>query len=110
MNFTPDGKHLFFYSQTTDTAQSFVLVVDGKPATPAFDMTPYPFFSADGSRWGVLGTKAGGQREPFLVIDGATPAMSAIVRSSLPTESISCACRMRQAACNRICSSMANPF
>src|SRR5262245_54151396 len=70
MNFTPDGKHVFFYNQTTETMQSFVLVVDGQPATPPFDFTPYPFFSADGSRWGVLGRKPGGQGEQFLVIDG----------------------------------------
>lgn len=33
LQFTPDGKHVFFYNQTADTMQSFRLMMDGKPAT-----------------------------------------------------------------------------
>lgn len=68
--FTPDGKHLMFYRQTSDSMQSFQLMVDGKPATPPFDQTPYPVFSADGSRWALVGSSPRQPAESFLVIDG----------------------------------------
>lgn len=70
LQFSPDGKRLFFYNQTTDTLQSFRLMLDGKPATPAFDRTPPIFFSADGSRWILNGGKAKQPLEQLLVIDG----------------------------------------
>ena len=70
LQFSPDGKRLFFYNQTADTLQSFRLMVDGKPVTPAFDRTPPIFFSPDGSRWILNGGKAKQPLEKLLVIDG----------------------------------------
>lgn len=68
--FSPDSRHLFFYSRTTHTAQSHVLMIDGKAATEPFTGTPAPIFSADGRRWLLLAAKPGASGEPFLVIDG----------------------------------------
>jgi len=71
LQFSPDGKRLFFYNQTADTLQtSFRLMVDGKPATPSFDRTPPIFFSPDGSRWILNGGRAKQPLEKLLVIDG----------------------------------------
>lgn len=68
--FSPDSRRLFFYSRTTDTMQSHRLMMDGKPVSPAFTGTPAPFFSPDGSRWGLLAVKPGASGEAFLLIDG----------------------------------------
>jgi WD40 repeat protein len=70
LQFTPDGKHVYFYNQTSDTMQSFRLMMDGKAVTPAFDGTPQPHFSADGSRWLLSAGKAKQPTERFLIIDG----------------------------------------
>ncbi|MEO6002882.1 MAG: hypothetical protein ABIZ04_07385 [Opitutus sp.] len=70
LTFTPDGQHVMFYQQTTDTMQSFQLMLDGKPATPPFDQVPSPLFSPDGKRWALLGTKPRNVNERFLIIDG----------------------------------------
>lgn len=70
LQFTPDGKQVFFYSQTADTMQSFRLMVDGKPATPAFDGTPQPVFSADGSRWLLSAGQAKQPGQRMLIVDG----------------------------------------
>lgn len=70
MQFTPDGKRLYFYSASGDTMQSFRLLMDGKPVTPPFDQTPQPVFSADGSRWLLSAGKAKQPSEKFLIIDG----------------------------------------
>jgi hypothetical protein len=72
LSFTPDGKHLFFYTQTMDTFQSFQLMMDGKPATPPFNATPYPRFSEDGTRWMLVGTSVGENPAPMLIIDGCS--------------------------------------
>lgn len=68
--FSPDSRQLFFYARTTDTFESHRLMIDGKPASPAFAGTPTPFFSADGHRWGLLAAKPGASGELLLVIDG----------------------------------------
>ena len=68
--FSPDSRHLFFYSRTSDTMQSHRLMIDGKPVSPAFTGIPAPFFSPDGSRWGLLAVKPGTTDELFLLIDG----------------------------------------
>jgi Tol biopolymer transport system component len=70
LHFTPDSKHLVFFNRTADGAQSYRLMIDGKPATPAFDGVQFPFFSADGSRWGLLGTNPKQPNQKFLIIDG----------------------------------------
>lgn len=70
LSFTPDSQHLFFYNQTSDTMQSVRPMMDGKPAITLFNGTPYPFFSSDGSRWGLLAGKPRAPDERFLVIDG----------------------------------------
>jgi hypothetical protein len=68
--FSPDSRQLFFYARTTDTLASHRLMVDGKPASPAFAGTPEPFFSADGRRWGLLAARPGASGELMLVLDG----------------------------------------
>lgn len=70
LSFTPDGAHLYFYTQTTDTMQSFQLIMDGRPVTPVFDQMPVPFFSPDGKHWGLLGSQPRNPAERFLIIDG----------------------------------------
>lgn len=70
LQFTPDGKHLFFYNQTADTLRSFRLMMDGKPVTPPFNETPQPHFSADGTRWLLSAAKAKQPAEKILIIDG----------------------------------------
>src|SRR5690606_38553644 len=69
-HFSPDSKHLFFFNQTSDTANSFRLMKNGSPVTPVFEGMTFPFFSVDGSRWGLLGAKAQKSNEKFLIIDG----------------------------------------
>ncbi len=68
--FGPDGRQLFFYARTTDTFESHVLMIDGKPVTAPFAGNPAPVFSADGKRWLLLAAKPGASGELFLVIDG----------------------------------------
>jgi len=68
--FSPDSRHLLFYSRTSDSMASHRLMIDGKPVTPAFSGTPAPFFNAGGSRWALLAAKPGSSGELFLVIDG----------------------------------------
>ena len=70
MQFTPDSRHLYFYNPSGDTMQSFRLMMDGKPVTPAFDRTPPVLFSADGSRWLLHAGKAKQPAEKMLIIDG----------------------------------------
>ena len=70
LSFTPDGQHVMFYQQTADTMQSFQLMMDGKPVTPAFDQVPSPLFSPDGKHWALLGSKPRSVNERFLIIDG----------------------------------------
>jgi WD40 repeat protein len=77
LQFSPDGKRLFFYNQTGDTMQSFRLMLDGKPVTPAFDQKPAIFFSPDGSRWILNGSQAKQPQQRLLVIDGKEPGYTA---------------------------------
>jgi hypothetical protein len=70
LHFSPDSKHLFFHQRTTNSFQSFRLMVDGKPTTPVSEGNAMPFFNKDGTRWGFLATKAGAASEKFLVVDG----------------------------------------
>jgi hypothetical protein len=79
LSFTPDGKHLLFQARES-SFDHFKLMMDGKPVTPglgapwyATNQPPYPFFSADGARWGLFGNKPktiDGGGELFLMIDG----------------------------------------
>lgn len=70
LQFSPDSKHLFFHIRTTNSYQSFQLKMDGKPVTPPFETAAMPFFSQDGSRWGLLASKPKTQNQKFLIIDG----------------------------------------
>jgi len=70
LQFSPDSKHLFFHNRTTHSFQSYQLMVDGQPATPPFEGAAMPFFSKDGSRWGLLAGKPRMPNQKFLVIDG----------------------------------------
>jgi WD40 repeat protein len=69
LSFTPGGK-LLFYAHTGETMGSYRLVMDGKPVTPSFSGTPWPFFSADGAHWGMLASKPMKPGDIFLIIDG----------------------------------------
>jgi hypothetical protein len=70
ISFSPDGSKLLFYESTTDTMGSYRLMMDGKPATPAFAGVPPPFFSPDGKRWGLFASRPIAQQGLFLLIDG----------------------------------------
>lgn len=70
LHFSPDSKRLFFLARTADAAQSYRLMMDGKPVTPPFEGITLPFFNNDGSRWGLLGTNPATPRRKFLVVDG----------------------------------------
>lgn len=70
LQFSPDSKHLFFHNQTTNSYQSYRLIVDGQPATPPFEGKQMPVFSADGSRWCLAASKPRMMNVKFLVIDG----------------------------------------
>jgi len=70
LHFSPDSKHLFFLNRTTDSYQSYRLMMDGQPASPAFEPATLPVFSADGSRWALAASKPRNANQKFLVIDG----------------------------------------
>jgi hypothetical protein len=70
LQFSPDSKHLFFHNRTSDSYQSYRLLLDGQPVTPAFEGAQMPFFSKDGSRWGLLAGKPKMPNQKFLIIDG----------------------------------------
>jgi len=71
MQFTPDGGHLYFYNPSGDTFQSFRLMMDGKPVTPAFDGTPPLLFNEDGSHWLLHAPKAKQPTaEKMIIVDG----------------------------------------
>lgn len=70
LQFSPDSKHLFFHIRTTDSHQSYQLMMDGKQVTPPFETAVMPFFSKDGSRWGLYAGKAKQWQVKFLIIDG----------------------------------------
>jgi len=71
--FSPDGKRLFFLSQTEDSFQSWKLMLDGQPATPAFEGVVFPTFSPDGSRWALVAPKPRQGNPSLLIIDGKDP-------------------------------------
>jgi len=70
LQFSPDSKHLFFHNQTTNSYQSYRLIMDGQPVTPPFEGKQMPVFSADGSRWCLAASKPRMMNVKFLVIDG----------------------------------------
>lgn len=70
LQFSPDSKHLFFLVRTADSHQSYQLMLDGKPVTPAFEGAAMPFFSKAGSRWGLLAGKLKTPNQKILIIDG----------------------------------------
>jgi hypothetical protein len=80
MAFTPDGKHLYFTTQTLDRGVAVSqgglgveaeghLIVDGQPGPPSSGK-PTLFFSPDGAHWGYIGNDRQKNNEPFLVING----------------------------------------
>lgn len=70
LQFSPDSKHLFFLNRTTDSYQSYRLMMDGEPASPAFEPATLPVFSADGSRWALSAGKPKMWTVKQLVVDG----------------------------------------
>ena len=73
LHFSPDSKHLFCLQRTTDSAQSYRLLRDGQPVTPAFEPATLPVFSADGSRWALAAGKPRMWMVKQLVVDGKDP-------------------------------------
>jgi hypothetical protein len=73
LHFSPDSKHLFFLNRTTDSTQSYRLMMDGQPVTPAFEPATLPVFSADGSRWALSAGKPKMWTVKQLVVDGKDP-------------------------------------
>jgi len=72
LQFTPDGNHVYFFRASGDTTTSVMLMMDGKPASPALDAIRPLMFSADGAHW-VL--SAGAAKQPatnVVVVDGKT--------------------------------------
>jgi WD40 repeat protein len=70
MQFSPDSKHVFFHNQTTNSYQSYRLMMDGQPVTPVFEGKQMPVFSADGSRWAFAASPPKLGMVKFLVVDG----------------------------------------
>jgi WD40 repeat protein len=70
LRFTPDGKHVYFFSASGDTLSSVVLMMDGKPASPPLDAISPLLFSADGSHWVLSAGAAKAPATKLVVIDG----------------------------------------
>ena len=70
LRFSPDSKHLLFLKQTTNSFQSYQLIVDGQLASPPFEGKQLPVFSADGSRWALAASKPRMANQKVLIIDG----------------------------------------
>jgi thiol-disulfide isomerase/thioredoxin len=70
LQFSPDSQRLFFHHRTTNSHQSYQLMMDGKPVTPPFEPAVMPVFSADGSRWALAASRPRNANLKFLVIDG----------------------------------------
>jgi hypothetical protein len=70
MQFTPDSRHLYFFSASGDTLNSKVLILDGKPASPPVNEVTPLMFSADGSHWVFNAGSAKQPLERVVVIDG----------------------------------------
>ena len=73
LHFSPDSKHLFCLQRTIDSNQSYRLLMDGQPVTPAFEPATLPVFSADGSRWALAAGKPKMWTVKQLVVDGKDP-------------------------------------
>jgi hypothetical protein len=73
LHFSPDSKHLFFLQRTTDSYQSYRLVMDGQPVTTAFEPATLPVFSADGSRWALSAGRPKMWTVKQLIVDGKDP-------------------------------------
>lgn len=67
--FSPDGKHVYFQTPTTDTMYSSCLVMDGQPG-PACAEFVWPVFSPDGAHWAHYAKRPKEGNPAFLVIDG----------------------------------------
>jgi hypothetical protein len=70
MQFTPDSRHLYFFSASGDTINSRVLMMDGKPASPPVNELVPLLFSADGSHWLMNAGNAKNPRDRVVVHDG----------------------------------------
>jgi len=70
MQFTPDSRHLYFFSASGDTLNSKVLMMDGKPVSPPVNEITPLLFSADGSHWVFNAGSAKQPRDRVMVIDG----------------------------------------
>lgn len=67
--FSPDGKHVYFQTPTTDTMYSSCLVMDGQRG-PAFAELVWPVFSPDGAHWAYYAKKPTPDQQPYTVVDG----------------------------------------
>ena len=70
MQFTPDSRHLYFFSASGDTLNSTVLMMDGKPVSPPVNEITPLVFSADGSHWVFTAGSAKQPRDRVVLIDG----------------------------------------
>lgn len=70
LRFSPDSKHVFFLNSTTNSYQSYQLMMDGQPVTPPFEGKQKPVFSADGSRWALAATKPRMTNVKLFIVDG----------------------------------------
>jgi hypothetical protein len=69
LSFSPDGKHVYFQTPTTDTMYSSCLVMDGQRG-PAFAEPVWPVFSPDGAHWAYYAKRPTPGLEAFTVVDG----------------------------------------
>jgi hypothetical protein len=74
LQFTPDGRHVYFFSSSGNTFNSRVLMMDGKPASPAVNEVRPLLFSADGSHWLLNSGKSDQPAEKVVVVDGKPAA------------------------------------
>ena len=72
LQFTADGRHVYFFSANGTTLNSKVMIVDGKPASPPVSEVQPLLFSADGSHWLLNAGKATQPTEKVMVLDGKT--------------------------------------
>ncbi len=77
MSFTPDGKHLYFFTPTNDSFASVALVMDGQPQQ-SLENVSYPRFSPDGGRYAYLGDTPGANKRRVLVIDSKPAGYDAV--------------------------------
>jgi len=70
LQFTPDGKHVYFFKASGDTTTSVALVFDGSTVSPGLDAIVPLMFSADGSHWVLSAGAAKAPLTKVVIIDG----------------------------------------